>query len=102
MNIRTVVSADGGLEIFCQPSPVGLPQPMAYPVTDQGMQAGVKENGKNREFDTGAPGSGGNDVAVDRVLVLFGQIVQEELFDFRSGDQFRLDFVCWLVGWLID
>ena len=88
MDVRTIVPTDGRLEIFCQTRAVGLPQPVANPVADQRMQTRVKENGQHRELDTRAPCGGRNDVAADGFLVLLRQIVQEELFDLRSWDQF--------------
>jgi hypothetical protein len=97
MYVGAILPADGGLEVLCQPRPIGLPQPVADPITHQRVQARVKEDGQNREFNAGTPGGSGNDVASDRVFVFFDQHVQKELLDFGGRNQFRLDFVCVLV-----
>ena len=94
MDVGAVPPADGRLEVLGQ-SRAALDRPEAVPgpVAHQGVQARVEEDGQDRQLDAGAPGGGGNGVAVDRLCVLVGQDVQKDLLDLGGPDQLRFDLV---------
>jgi hypothetical protein len=93
MNVSRLASADGVLQIIGQSLAIGLPQSMSNPITHQGVEADMKQDGREGDPNARTPNGRSNDVVMNKIFVFWGKHFQKQISQFGRLHEFAFNFM---------